>query len=130
MGTRFVGTVECDASPKFKEAYLKCKPEDIIIIDSPVGLPGRAISNEFLSRVAAGIREDFACPWKCLRTCEFSKVPYCIALALTHAQNGRLEKGFAFAGTNAYRVKKIVTVKELMNQLAQEYAACQTKCCT
>ncbi|MHC4418098.1 MAG: NAD(P)H-dependent flavin oxidoreductase [Planctomycetota bacterium] len=121
LGTRFVGTYECDASPELKEAYIKCKKEDIVIIDSPVGLPGRAIQNKFLKDVSSGVKMPFKCPWKCLRTCDFKNVPYCIALALTNAKKGDLKDGFAFAGANAYRVDKIVSVKELIGTLIEEY---------
>ena len=121
MGTRFVATYECDASPEFKQAYLSCKREDVIIIDSPVGLPGRAILNEFLERVSSGAKEPFKCPWKCLKTCDFKNTPYCIALALTNAKEGNLDHGFAFAGSNAYRVDEIVSVKELIEVLVEEY---------
>ncbi|MFC1738123.1 NAD(P)H-dependent flavin oxidoreductase [Planctomycetota bacterium] len=121
MGTRFVATDECDASQKFKEIYLDCKKEDIVIINSPVGLPGRAIQNEFLKRVSSGVRENFKCPWKCLRSCDFKNVPYCIGRALTNAKKGNLEEGFAFTGTNAYRVDKIISVKELIETLTEEY---------
>jgi len=123
MGTRFVATHECDASQEFKDAYLNCKKEDIVIIDSPVGLPGRAIRNEFLERVSSGVKETFKCHWKCLRSCDFKNVPYCIALALTNAQEGNMEEGFAFAGANAYRVDKIISVKELIETLDGEYMA-------
>jgi NAD(P)H-dependent flavin oxidoreductase YrpB (nitropropane dioxygenase family) len=101
--------------------YLNCDKEDIVIIDSPVGLPGRAIRNEFLERVSSGGEETFKCPWKCLRSCDFKNVPYCIALALTNAKTGNMEKGFAFAGANAYRVDKIISVKELIETLVEEY---------
>ena len=123
MGTRFVATHECDASMEFKEAYLNCKKEDIVIIESPVGLPGRAIRDEFLDRVSSGVRETFRCSWKCLRSCNFKNVPYCIALALTNAKKGNLEEGFAFAGANAYRVDEIVSVKELFETLVEGYIA-------
>jgi len=121
MATRFVATYECDASDEFKQAYLKCEKDDILIIDSPVGLPGRAIRCDFLDRVASGSKEKFQCPWKCLRTCDFKNVPYCIALALTNAKKGNLDHGFAFAGANAYRVNKLVSVKELIDELMQGY---------
>ncbi len=121
MGTRFVATDECDAFQEFKDAYLNCKKEDIVIIDSPVGLPGRAIRDDFLERVSTGVKESFKCPWKCLRTCDFKNVAYCIALALTNAKKGNMEKGFAFAGANAYRVDKIISVKELIETLIKEY---------
>jgi len=121
MATRFVATHECDASIKFKEAYVKCKKEDLTIIDSPVGLPGRAIQNRFLEEVSSGIKRPFKCPWVCLKTCDFESAPYCIGVALTNAKKGRLEKGFAFAGANAYRVDKIISVKELIDTLLTEY---------
>ena len=121
MATRFVATHECDASIEFKEAYIKCKKEDLIIIDSPVGLPGRAIQNRFLEEVSLGVKEPVKCPWKCLKTCDFKKVTYCIALALTNAKKGYLEKGFALAGANAYRTSKICSVKELIETLLKEY---------
>jgi len=123
MATRFVATHECDAYMEFKEAYLKCKKEDIVIMDSPVGLPGRAIRNSFLERVSEGFKETFKCSWKCLRSCNFRNVPYCIALALTNAKQGKLDGGFAFAGANAYRVDKIVSVKEVIAALIEEYTA-------
>ncbi len=121
MGTRFVATYECDASQKFKEMYLKCKKEDLEIIKSPVGLPGRAIRNKFIEDVEKGIRKPFKCPWKCLKTCDFRTSPYCIARALTNAKIGDLRNGFTFAGANAYRVNKIVSVKELLAELKMEY---------
>jgi len=123
MGTRFAATCECDVSMEFKQGYVNCKKEDIVIIDSPVGLPGRAIRNTFLDRVSSGAKETFKCPWKCLRSCNFKNVPYCIALALTNAKKGDLENGFAFAGANAYRVDKIISVEELMETLVGEYTA-------
>ena len=121
MATRFVATHECDASIKFKEAYVRCTEDDLTIIDSPVGLPGRALKNKFLEDVSNRIKQPLMCPWKCLKTCDYEKVPYCIAFALTNAKKGRLGKGFAFAGSNAYRVNEIVSVKELMGTLMREY---------
>ena len=132
MATRFVVTTECDASEKFKEAYIKCKKEDLIIIDSPVGLPGRAIKNRFLEEVIEGMKKPFSCPWQCLRTCDFKKTPYCICIALTNAKKGYLENGFSFAGANAYLVDKIITVRELVESLVAEYkeAALKTSALT
>lgn len=121
IATRFVATHECDASIEFKEAYVKCKKEDLITIDSPVGLPGRAIQNKFLDEVSAGIKKPFKCPWQCLKTCNFRNSPYCIALALTNAKKGNLDEGFAFAGANAYRTDKIISVKELIEDMLKEY---------
>jgi nitronate monooxygenase len=121
MATRFVATEECDASLAFKNSYIEAREEDLEIIASPVGMPGRAIRNEFLDDVASGLRKPFACPFKCIVTCDYEKAPYCISLALLNAQKGRLDKGFAFAGANAYRVDRIVKVCELMDSLVAEY---------
>ena len=122
MGTRFVATHECDASLEFKQSYIDCTESDIKIIVSPVGLPGRAIRNRFLDEVTAGERKPFRCPWKCLKTCEYKEAPYCIAKALTNAQKGIMEEGYTFAGSNAYRVKEIVSVKTLFESLEQEFS--------
>jgi len=92
-----------------------------MIIDSPVGMPGRAIRNKFLNEVGEGQRKPINCPWKCLKTCDYRKAPYCIAYALTNAQKGHLEDGYTFAGANAFRVKEIVSVKELFLSLEEEY---------
>jgi len=121
MATRFVGTEECDASPEFKQTYLESRQEDLVIIKSPVGMPGRAIRNQFIDDVDAGKKQPFECPYHCIVTCQQKTSPYCIALALTSALKGRLKHGFAFAGANAYRVKKIVSVKELVATILAEY---------
>lgn len=121
MATRFVATDECDASDDFKKSYLECKKEDIIIIKSPVGMPGRAIRNSFLDDVEAGMKKPFSCPWKCLKTCDFRQSLYCIAQALVNAQKGKLADGFAFAGANAYRIKEIIPVRKLFSLLEEEY---------
>jgi nitronate monooxygenase len=123
MGTRFVATKECDADIKFKKQYINCKKEDIVIIQSPVGMPGRAIINDFLKDVKAGIKKPFSCPWKCLKTCDFKTSLYCIANALLKAKIGELANGFSFAGANAWRVDKIISVKELLDSLVQEFEA-------
>jgi nitronate monooxygenase len=121
MGTRFVATDECDADTAFKQAYVDSKKEDMVIIQSPVGLPGRVVRNDFIDAVNNGGKKPFKCPFHCLRTCEPDKSPYCIAIALGNARKGRLKHGFAFAGQNAYRVDKIIPVKELMTLLQTEY---------
>jgi NAD(P)H-dependent flavin oxidoreductase YrpB (nitropropane dioxygenase family) len=143
MATRFVPTFECDADIKFKEAFIKSQKDNIIIIESPVGLPGRAINNKFLEDVAAGARKPFKCPWKCLITCDFKTAPYCIgdALAnalitcdfktapycigdaLANAQQGNLDDGFVFAGSNAYNAEKISSVHEVVAAIVNEYEA-------
>jgi nitronate monooxygenase len=123
MATRFVTTHECDASAGFKEAYLRATPEDLVIIASPVGMPGRAIRNQFLDDVRAGKKMPFTCPYHCIITCDYTNSPYCIALALINAQRGRMAHGFAFAGDNAHRATQIVSVSELVATLLAEYHA-------
>ncbi|MGI6084567.1 MAG: NAD(P)H-dependent flavin oxidoreductase [Acetivibrionales bacterium] len=121
MATRFVTTDECDASDDFKKSYISCKKEDIVIINSPVGMPGRAIINDFLRDVEKGLKKPYKCPFHCIETCDFKKSPYCIALALMNAKMGKFEHGFAFAGVNAHRANEIIPVEKLMKTLAQEY---------
>ena len=121
MGTRFVATHECDADAAFKQAYIDAQKEDMVIIKSPVGLPGRAVRNTFIDAVNQGSKTPFKCPYHCLKTCDPEKSPYCIAMALGNARKGKLKHGFAFAGQNAYRVDKIISVKELMTLLQTEY---------
>jgi nitronate monooxygenase len=121
MGTRFVTTNECDASIKFKQNYLSCVASDITIIDSPVGLPGRVITNTFVQEIQAGNQKPINCPWKCLKTCDYRKVQFCIAEALFNAATGNFINGFSFAGTQAYLSEKIISVKETINQLKNEY---------
>ena len=122
MATRFAATYECDAAEEFKQAYIKSRKEDITIIRSPVGMPGRAINNEFLKKAERG-EIKFRCEYQCLKPCMPSKSPYCIADALINAAKGNLDNGFVFSGSNAYRINKIVSVKELMKELVEEAKA-------
>ncbi|MCK5133113.1 MAG: nitronate monooxygenase [Candidatus Sabulitectum sp.] len=121
MGTRFVATKECDVDSDFKQVFLNCRKEDLVLINSPVGLPGRAINSKFLTDLAKGIRKPLNCLWKCLKTCDLKNASYCIAEALSNARMGDLDNGFAFAGANAFRIKEIVSVKELMAVLVDEF---------
>jgi nitronate monooxygenase len=121
MGTRFVATHECDADILFKQMYVDAKPEDIVIIKSPVGMPGRAIRNKYIDDVCAGVKKPYTCPYHCISTCDFKNSQYCIARALINAQKGKLDHGFAFAGSNADQVTEIISVKELFTQLINEY---------
>jgi nitronate monooxygenase len=120
MATRFVCTTECDVHDDFKQAYIASKKEDIAIINSPVGLPGRVISNEFTKRVFKGETIPFRCTFHCLRSCNPRTAPYCIAKVLAEASKGKLLNSFVFAGSNAYRCTEIVSVKTLINQLKEE----------
>ncbi len=127
IGTRFVTTEECDADIRFKQEYIRASEKDIVIIDSPVGLPGRAVENDFIRSVNAGGTKPIKCQWRCLKICDWREVPYCIAQALANAAKGNLDEGFAFAGSNAYRATKIETVEEVFNQLLDEYHQAQTR---
>ncbi|MCK5115594.1 MAG: nitronate monooxygenase [Candidatus Aegiribacteria sp.] len=120
MGTRFVCTEECDVSNEFKQAYLDAKEEDIIIIKSPVGLPGRAINNQFLKDLEIKGKLKISCPYRCLTACKVETARYCIALALLKSYFGDVDNGLIFCGQNAYRVDKITTVKELIRELLSE----------
>ena len=121
MGTRFVTTYECDAPQAFKQAYIDASEKDIEIIKSPVGMPGRAILSNFITKVNEGEKQPKKCPFKCIKTCDISKSPYCIIIALINALKGNFEHGFAFAGSNAFRATKISSVKEIFQSLIKEY---------
>lgn len=121
LSTRFVTTEECDASTAFKQTYIDAKEDDIVYIKSPVGLPGRAIKNEFLDDVKKGLKHPFSCPYNCIITCQKEEAPYCITLALINAQKGKLRNGFAFAGSNAHLATKINTVKDVFQSLLYEF---------
>ncbi len=120
MATRFAVTFECSVGDGFKKLYIAAKEKDVIIIKSPVGMPGRAIKTKLIDRVLHGERMPFKCNYKCLKTCDPTTVPYCIAKALFNAVSGDLANAVVFAGSNVVKVKKIVSVKELMNDLVSE----------
>lgn len=121
MGTRFVATEECDADVAFKQAYVHSTEADIGLIHSPVGMPGRAIRNDFIRSVEAGTRPAFRCAWQCLASCKADDAKYCISIALNNARRGKLDHGFVFAGANAHRVDEIVRVPDLVGELATEF---------
>lgn len=120
IASRFVATEECDADPAYKQAYIQASAEDIEIIHSPVGMPGRAIHNAFLEQVA---NHDCKIPrcLGCLAKCDPSKIPYCITDALTKAVKGDIENGLLFCGENVSRIHEITTVSALMEELAQGF---------
>jgi NAD(P)H-dependent flavin oxidoreductase YrpB (nitropropane dioxygenase family) len=127
MGTRFVATHECDADIRFKQSYVACSEDDIEIIKSPVGMPGRAIRSSFLEDISAGKKMKLRCAWRCLKSCDIRTARYCISLALDNARKGILEKGFAFAGSNAFRIDSIISVKELLQELQKQYLGAREK---
>jgi Dioxygenases related to 2-nitropropane dioxygenase len=119
MATRFVVTEECDASQAFKDAYLNCSIDDVQIVKSPVGMPGRAIRNPFVKRTLTE-REKITHCYNCLTPCNPANTPYCISKALINAVNGNVDEGLIFCGENASRLTKMTTVKELMDELVSE----------
>ena len=121
IASRFVTTHECDADIKFKESYINASEGDVEIIQSPVGMPGRALKGEFLEKVKQGLTAPKSCPYDCLHTCDYKKVPYCIIVTLYNAYKGQMDKGYAFAGKNAYLADKIVSVKEVIDSLVFDY---------
>lgn len=121
IGTLFVTTTECDASDTFKNVYVNASQEDIKIIQSPVGLPGRAIGGEFIQSVEKGQEAPKRCPFQCIKTCDYTKSPYCIIQALYQAAKGNMRKGYAFSGVNVHLSNKISSVKEVINKLKDEF---------
>ncbi len=122
LGTRFVTTNECEASDAFKQLYINSKKEDLSIIISPVGMPGRAIKSSFIEKVNLGEKQPIKCPYKCIHTCNADNSPYCIIKALINALKGNFKAGYAFAGSNAYLTNKIISVKETFNAIMREYS--------
>ena len=121
VGTRFVTTEECDAPMAYKKAYLDAGLEDIVIVKSPIGMPGRAIKNKFLEQVSKGPLKVEWC-FQCLEHCNPAQVPYCITKALINAAEGRIDDALLFCGSNAYRCEKIETVEDVMKELCGEGA--------
>ncbi len=121
MGSIFVPTEECDASEEFKKVYINSHEEDVRIIQSPVGMPGRAFDGEFIRSVAEGNEKPRSCPFHCIKTCDYTKSPYCIIKALYNAAKGNMKKGYAFAGGNAYMADKIRSVKEVIERLKADF---------
>ncbi|WP_300701911.1 nitronate monooxygenase family protein [uncultured Campylobacter sp.] len=121
MGTRFIGTYECDASDDFKDILLSCKKEDIELIHSPVGYPARGIRTNLLNLVDKRMGPKINCISNCVTPCqrgkEATKVGYCIADRLYDAYSGKKDTGLFFSGANGYRLDKLITVKELMDKL-------------
>ena len=118
--TRFVTTEECDAHIKYKEAYLNAKETDIVIVKSPVGMPGRAILNPFMEKVMAGERIPHSSCHGCLQKCNPSEIPYCITDALVHAARGEVDDALLFCGAYAYKADHLETVKEVIDSLKPE----------
>lgn len=121
LGTRFIATEECDASIEFKNAIIHAREEDIKIIKSPVGMPGRTIFNQFLLEAFEGKRKPGVCKHNCIKSCDHKTTSYCICEALLEAYRGNLTDGFAFTGANAGRINEISTVHNVFTELTEGY---------
>ncbi len=117
VASRFVTTEECDADIRYKEAYIQASREDIILVKSPVGMPGRAILNPFMKRVMLGERIPHTPCHGCLAKCSPAEIPYCITDALIAAARGRIEEALLFCGAKAYQAERIETVREAVESL-------------
>lgn len=123
FATRFIATEECDAGPGYKQALLNARREDITIVQSPVGLPGRALRSPLIERVEAGTQGPITHCDRCLAACDCKTAPYCISRALIAAVEGDWENGLFFCGANAGEVNTLSTVKEQMDQILNEWRA-------
>ena len=117
VATRFVTTEECDAPDAYKQTYIEASKEDIVITQSPVGMPGRAILNPFLKKIKEGERPAIKSCFQCLEHCDIKTIPYCITRALVNAAEGDEDAALLFCGSNAFRSDRIETVEEVMNAL-------------
>ena len=116
MGTRFVTTYECDAPLTYKESYIHAVKDEIGIIKSPVGMPGRAILNDFIKTPPG----NDSCLYDCIHKCSVVDIPYCISKALIAAASGDLPNALLFCGSNAYKAQKLEHVKDIFNEIKKE----------
>ena len=117
LGYTREATKECDAADEFKQMYVKAKKEDVTIVQSPVHMPGRALLNPFVKRIRKQ-RENVRNCFHCLKTCDPRTTPYCITMALIRAVKGDVDNALVFCGANAYKIKDIVSVHDLMCELS------------
>lgn len=120
IGTRFIATYECDADPRFKQAILDCKKEDIVLVDSPTGFPGRGLLNPFMRKVKERGPISITHCLECLTPCTPSHTPYYISEALIQAVKGNVNQGLVFVGENASRINTMTSVHQLMETLIDE----------
>ncbi len=122
IGTRFIATEECDAADGFKQAIINASEDDIMIITSPVGMPARALKSPLLERLSSGDKFTAISCNNCLSACpKGDKTPYCISRALVEAVQGNWEDGLFFTGANAGRINKILKVKDLIDEIMEDY---------
>lgn len=125
MGTRFVGTLECDAAPYYKEVLLRARKEDIQLMKSPVGMPARAVRNRFTEDLARGQAPPVRCISQCLTPCGNGQgareAGYCIADRLADSRAGEEATGLFFSGSNGWRLRDLVSVRELVEELTGDF---------
>lgn len=119
VATRFVATEECDASLEYKMSYVNAKTEDVKIIKSPVGMPGRALNNKMIQNAEVEKPKIQRC-YHCIKNCKMTEIPYCITNALVNAVKGNVEQGLIFCGANVDKVKEIQTVHQVIEDLMFE----------
>ena len=117
VASRFVATKECDADVRYKEAYINSKKEDVQLVKSPVGMPGRALRNAFTQRIENGEKEKITKCYGCLKNCKPAEIPYCITKALIDAVKGDVENGLVFCGAETYRINQMETVQDVVDSL-------------
>jgi nitronate monooxygenase len=123
LATRFLATDECSLPANCKQIIVDAEEQDMAIIKSPVGMPGRAVKNDLVNRILNGEKMPMSCGYHCLKTCNPSEASFCIASALIAAHNGDDKNGLLMAGYNGYRIREIVPVKRLVDDLIAETSA-------
>lgn len=123
LATRFIATEECDAGQGYKDVLLAARPEDLRIIHSPVGMPGRAVNSPLVQRLAAGMRQPPAHCSSCIKSCRPAETPFCITHALIEAVKGNWEEGLFFSGSRVDLVDRMRTVPDLIDELMKEWRA-------
>ena len=125
LATRFIATYECDASQGYKDVLLKAREEDLTIINSPVGMPGRAVRTSLVERLERGLRQAPARCSQCIKGCVPTQIPFCITHALIEAVKGNREEGLFFSGSNVGRLNQMVHVRDVMDELMNEWRVSQ-----
>ena len=123
LATRFIATEECDAGQGYKDVLLAARPEDLRIIHSPVGMPGRAVNSPLVQRLAAGMRQPPTHCSGCIKSCRPAETPFCITHALIEAVKGNWEEGLFFSGSRVDLVDRMRTVPDLIDELMKEWRA-------
>jgi nitronate monooxygenase len=134
MGTRFLATEESSASLAYKLSVLKSKKEDIVVAHkpgSPCGLPFRVLKDSpmYVSAIKRLRQPKCDKGYVLLKDAEgkFTRCPakesneecFCICNGLLSSAgyNPDKEEPLFTVGTNAYRVNKLMPVKNLMGEL-------------